>query len=242
MSEDPDDDPFADMDAPEDDSDPFEDLAGSTEDDTDEQPQPDAEESVFDDEGVTDPGPSDADRRLDEDPFSSDPTVDRTTADDGWGAADASDQAAGKETDTERSDATGAGTDVWDDEQAAGSGAGTADGDLFTEMDSSRRRQSEGDEDDPFEAFESSDVDEVDPDDIWERLSQAEDDEHVSFDEKVYYEVSKHRFCERCEYFSGPPETACTFEGADIVEFLDMETVRLVNCPVVAEQRELGNE
>lgn len=94
-------------------------------------------------------------------------------------------------------------------------------------------------DDDPFSTFESVGVDEVDPDVVWDALSTAEEEGVPEFDEKVFYEVSKHSFCERCEFFSGPPETRCTYEGAAIVEFLDMETVRLVNCPVVAEQRQL---
>ena len=94
-------------------------------------------------------------------------------------------------------------------------------------------------DDDPFGAFEPEGVDEVDPDLVWEALSSSDEDGMPEFDEKVYYEVSKHKYCERCEYFSGPPETTCTYDGAAIVEFLDMETVRLLNCPIVAEQREL---
>jgi len=95
------------------------------------------------------------------------------------------------------------------------------------------------DADDPFGAFESAGVDGVDPDEIWESLSAAEDDDMPEFDSKTFYEVSKHRFCERCEYFTEPPETSCSYEGAAIVEFLDMETVRLLNCPIVREQRKL---
>jgi hypothetical protein len=223
MSDEQDDeDPFADMDAPEDDSDPFENLAGATDDETDEQSTDDVDESVFESaDSPGDTGPSDAERRPDDDPFSRDPLDEETDAD------------------TAESAGAGAGADVWGDDAVED----TPEGDLFTEMETSRRDRSVGDEEgDPFEAFESPDVDEIDPDEIWERLSRTEGEDHVSFDEKVYYEVSKHRFCEQCEYFSAPPETACTYEGADIVEFLDMDTVRLVNCPVVKEYRELGNE
>jgi hypothetical protein len=94
-------------------------------------------------------------------------------------------------------------------------------------------------EEDPFQAFESVDVEGVDPDHVWERLADAEAEGIPELEDRTFYEVSKHRFCERCEYFTGPPETRCTYEDAAIVEFLDMETVRLVNCPIVAQQREL---
>lgn len=91
-------------------------------------------------------------------------------------------------------------------------------------------------DEDPFEAFESAGVESVDHDAVWEELSLAERGRDVAGD-KEYTEVPKHRFCERCEHFSEPPDVACTYEGAAIVEFLDMETVRLVNCPIVAKRR-----
>jgi len=100
-------------------------------------------------------------------------------------------------------------------------------------------------DEDPFEAFEAveafepADVDGIDPDAIWDDLTTADDEEAPTIEEDVYDDVSKHTFCEQCEYFSRPPDVGCTYEGAAIVEFLDMETVRLLNCPIVAEKREL---
>lgn len=96
-------------------------------------------------------------------------------------------------------------------------------------------------DDDPFEAFESAGVGSVDHDAVWAELSAAGEGRDAAGG-KEFAEVSKHRFCERCEHFSGPPEVTCTYEGAAIVEFLDMETVRLVNCPIVAERRDLGGD
>jgi len=52
--------------------------------------------------------------------------------------------------------------------------------------------------------------------------------------------VSKHAFCETCEHFSGPPEIECGHGGTEILAFVDMETVRVSNCPIVAERRRLG--
>ncbi len=98
-------------------------------------------------------------------------------------------------------------------------------------------------EGDPFEslgAFEDRSVDEVDPDVVWQTLASAEAEGSVTKDrERTFAEVSKHSYCEQCEHFSPPPEVACGHEGTEIVEFLDMETVRLVDCPVVAERRRL---
>ncbi|MFD1585550.1 hypothetical protein ACFR9U_01040 [Halorientalis brevis] len=125
--------------------------------------------------------------------------------------------------DADATDESGDGADATDDPFDSFSSAGTQG----------------GSDDDPFGAFESVGVDEIDPDAVWDVLSAAEAEGMPEFDEKVFYEVSKHRFCERCEYFSEPPAASCSYEGAAIVEFLDMEQVRLVNCPVVAEQRAL---
>ena len=97
---------------------------------------------------------------------------------------------------------------------------------------------------DPFgsgeSAFEAVEVDSVDEDEVWASLGQ--DASTRTRGAKRYAEVSKHRFCEQCEFFSEPPAAHCTHDEAEIVEYLDMETVRLLNCPVVAEQREIEND
>lgn len=105
----------------------------------------------------------------------------------------------------------------------------------------------EGREGDPFEsvgdAFTEMDVEGVDADEVWENLSSPERQESVSQQQgRTYAEVSKHSYCEQCEYFSEPPEIDCSHEGTEIVEFLDMETVRVVDCPIVAERKELQDE
>jgi len=105
----------------------------------------------------------------------------------------------------------------------------------------------EGREGDPFEtvgdAFTEMDVEGVDADEVWEDLSAPERRESVTEQQgRTYAEVSKHSYCEQCEYFSEPPEIDCSHEGTEIVEFLDMETVRVVDCPVVAERKDLQDE
>jgi len=104
-----------------------------------------------------------------------------------------------------------------------------------------------GREGDPFEAmgdaFTEMEVEGVDPDDVWERLASAEAGGAVTPEaERTYAEVSKHSYCEQCEFFSEPPEVDCSHEGTEIVEFLDMERVRVVDCPVVAERKDLEGE
>jgi len=101
----------------------------------------------------------------------------------------------------------------------------------------------DGREGDPFEsldAFEDRSVDEVDPDVVWQTLASAETRGSVTGDgERTYADVSKHSYCEQCEYFSPPPDVSCTHDGTEIVEFRGMETVRVVDCPIVAERRRL---
>lgn len=102
-------------------------------------------------------------------------------------------------------------------------------------------------EGDPFEsmsdAFTEMEVQGVDPDEVWQRLSSAESAGSITREaERTYAEVSKHSYCEQCEYFSEPPDVECSAEGTEIVEFLDMERVRVVDCPVVAERKDLEGE
>lgn len=110
----------------------------------------------------------------------------------------------------------------------------TGDGDPFSDVG--------GRAGDPFDddVFEEMDVSGMDPDEVWESIADAEKRGSVSQQaERTYAEVSKHRFCEQCEFFSDPPDVACSHEGTEILEFLDSETVRVVDCPVVAERKEL---
>lgn len=104
--------------------------------------------------------------------------------------------------------------------------------------------QREGDPFDSFgDAFEEMDVDKLDPDVVWQELASAESRGSVGdAKERTYAEVSKHSYCEGCQHFSPPPNVSCGHEGTEIVEFLDMETVRLVDCPVVTEREDLEDD
>jgi len=218
MSDDPDDDPFESLDDPDDD--PFSDLEGPT------------EEQESDDSGS------------------------EGLAGDAWAGEDAAESTPEPEEPFEIADegAESDGMETGDEWESLGEGgspedATDSDDDLFTEMAGPEASAAAVDEDDPFLSLETP-AEEFDGEwdrlseaeqEVWDRLSQS-DGEEITFDEKVYYEVSKHRFCEQCEHFSPPPEVNCTNKGTEIVEFLDMETVRVVNCPIVAEYRQLGDE
>lgn len=106
------------------------------------------------------------------------------------------------------------------------------------------------------EAFEEVEVDDVDTDEVWTDIAEGTsddtpvtsddqtDDTPVTSDDRTEaetVEVSKHAYCENCRFLSEAPEIHCTHEGTEIVEFIDMETVRLSNCPIVAERAGLDD-
>jgi len=226
MSDDDDDregNPFENLDPPaERDGDPFENLDAPTDD------EPDGADAAGTDDPIdaTDqPGPDSGDRALDPSDV-----VDESSA-------PAADPFAEGDLGTDGQadplgDASGDPTDEPSDES-------------FTESDDPFAAV--GDRGDPFEggesAFERVDVGDVDADQVWAEIT---DDGETETPEAPrgsrYADVSKHRFCEQCPHFSGPPDVHCGHEGTEIVEFVDMETVRLLDCPIVAEQRELDGE
>jgi hypothetical protein len=109
------------------------------------------------------------------------------------------------------------------------------------------------------ELFEEIDVDvgSVDADAVWESVLADEDDAGATdpagktatpegtteasdtgvgtadgdSDETV---VAKRQYCQSCDFFTAPPEVACTYEGSEIVEIVDSSRFRVRNCPVVA--------
>lgn len=112
--------------------------------------------------------------------------------------------------------------------------------DPFSDVDVSRG--------DPFEStdtpFEREAVNGVDPDEVWERFTadaeSVDTGDADSRENEDVVEVSKHSFCERCPHFSSPPAVECGHDGTSILEFVGTEHVRVANCPVVRERRELG--
>ncbi|MFB6188617.1 MAG: hypothetical protein ABEI57_01925 [Halapricum sp.] len=120
------------------------------------------------------------------------------------------------------------------------------------EVESGARPRRDGTED-PFEGidvvpggdpFESGDWSVEGRDgSVWEDLSTSMETEATTTEEgeRRLSEVNKHSFCEQCPHFTGPPEIACTHDGTEILAFLDMETVRLADCPIVEERERLEN-
>ncbi|MFB6165808.1 MAG: hypothetical protein ABEJ31_11675 [Haloarculaceae archaeon] len=161
----------------------------------------------------------DPDRSADADaPADGDSGTDGAAGDGDWGADPATDD--GGRADAFEPSGDGPGDDPFGSFESAGEAAGAGD---------------------PWDAFESVEVDDVDPDRVWDELTRGAEADAADGDRSVA-DVSKHSYCERCEHFSRPPEARCTHDGTEIVEFLDMDTVRVVECPVVARQHELEGD
>ncbi|ELZ26949.1 hypothetical protein C475_08441 [Halosimplex carlsbadense 2-9-1] len=157
------------------------------------------------------------------------------------------------------------------DDSAASESTDAADPDPFEYMGDrggGSEREDRGDErgdgpladvtvsdEDPFEssasAFERSGAEGIDPDEVWDRLTAEPDasegadavgDRSDSDEDDDIVTVSKHGYCEGCEHFSAPPDVACGHEGTDILEFVGVDSVRVSNCPVVDERRELEDD
>lgn len=108
------------------------------------------------------------------------------------------------------------------------------------------RRREEPAEDLFEEAFSEQPVEGLEEESVWSSIEGDDTSEFGAIGEVVEagertYVVSKRNFCERCHYFSEPPDAHCTHEGTEIREFVDMNHVRLYDCPIV-EERGLGED
>lgn len=95
-------------------------------------------------------------------------------------------------------------------------------------------------EDGPFVEMAAEPIDESD---LWTELTAEAGDDGDGIgatevpDERSEDVVPKASFCERCEYFSDPPTVGCTHEGTEILELVDTDHFRVLNCPVVERRR-----
>lgn len=113
------------------------------------------------------------------------------------------------------------------------------DEDPFDELDDLPEEQSPAED-----AFVEMSVEEIDEEAVWDDLESGsnggpigEPSVTVEGDEAV---VPKRSYCERCEFFSDPPSVHCTNPGTEILELVDAEHFRVVDCPVV-ERRSTGD-
>ena len=105
---------------------------------------------------------------------------------------------------------------------------------LASSLDERRDRRTERDD----ELFDEEAVTEIDTDVVWERLDETEPTgtpDGASSDVRV---IEKRQYCEQCPHFSTPPDVECGHDGTEILELVDMEQFRVVDCPKVeADER-----
>ncbi|QHS17888.1 hypothetical protein GWK26_12430 [haloarchaeon 3A1-DGR] len=53
----------------------------------------------------------------------------------------------------------------------------------------------------------------------------------AEYDDRI---VDKREYCQRCPYSTDPPTLACTHDGTEIVEVVEMDRFRVRNCPMVS--------
>ena len=107
-------------------------------------------------------------------------------------------------------------------------------GEVAATVDDRRSRE------DTFQGlFAEEDVPEIDAEVVWQQLEAGGPAEPVPPDDHEERVVAKDEYCESCEHFSTPPEMHCTHDGTEILELVDVEHVRVVDCPVVRENEEL---
>lgn len=112
-------------------------------------------------------------------------------------------------------------------------------GDLV-EAVNQRRRHTDAAED----AFEEQPFEEMDVESVLDQRSGSSGVVRGALDDITQegedtYVVSKRTFCEDCKHLSDPPDIRCTHPDAEIIDFVDLERVRVRSCPVVENELQL---
>lgn len=115
-----------------------------------------------------------------------------------------------------------------------------------------------GTADERSELFEEVEVGEIDSEEVWDAVVEGtlEPDEllgeepRTSPDESDIgpaaaatdapdeHVISKREYCQRCEFFSKPPEVSCENPGTEILELVDNDHFRVRSCPKIAADDE----
>lgn len=92
-----------------------------------------------------------------------------------------------------------------------------------------------------WESFEEQEVEEIGY--LWDRIENEDANTETgdSSEKERVDVVPKADYCAGCPHLSDPMDMECTHEGTEILELVDVESVRLRNCPVV-EQHETIRE
>ncbi|MCU4752164.1 hypothetical protein OB919_09235 [Halobacteria archaeon AArc-curdl1] len=98
--------------------------------------------------------------------------------------------------------------------------------------------------DTPFdELFDEESVDEIDPDQLWEKLQGSSDEPtEGAIDEPEIRTIPKRKYCHQCEYFTEPPVVGCTNEKTKILEMPSMDSFRVADCPKILEDESLERD
>lgn len=105
------------------------------------------------------------------------------------------------------------------------------------------------------ELFEEVDVGDIDSEAVWDAVVEGDADPEDLLGEEPRTEpeaepaaeptgtpdehvIDKREYCQRCEFFSDPPNATCSNEGTEIVELVDSDHFRVRGCPKVAADDE----
>lgn len=101
------------------------------------------------------------------------------------------------------------------------------------------RRRRTDESDDLFERqLATEDVD-IDPESLWTSLDAPVSTPTGRDADADVHRLDKRRYCQRCQFFSTPPEVRCTYEGAEIRSMEDLDRFVVSNCPVAAGEEPL---
>lgn len=101
-----------------------------------------------------------------------------------------------------------------------------------------RHDRDDAESDDVFErAFDDVGVEEADGDALWENLEGGSIDTGVEAveadDGEETYLLNKREYCQRCQFFSKPPETRCEYDGSEILEVDEGGEFKVSGCPII---------
>lgn len=100
-----------------------------------------------------------------------------------------------------------------------------------------RREEREAEFDDDL--FESVDVGDVDSEALWEQVSTDDPSVETEPDAPEVRTISKSKYCQRCEFFTDPPDVGCTHDGTTIRSEATMDEFEVVDCPKILEDERL---
>jgi hypothetical protein len=198
-------------------------------------------------DGTDSASPSDGGSGRDEFGVASDVVTGRSESTGGADRAESSDPAdrAGDDDDTVEPTDTGGSEPTDSDSELIDGGSEPTDGDsesdapLSSLASSVSERRNATDERPEDELFDEEDVEQIDADVVWERLGEDEPPDVPEDTEHDVRVIEKRSYCEQCPFFSTPPDVSCENEGTEILELVDMDHFRVVDCPKVLEDERL---